>query len=267
MVLSREDLEQFVELGWCRLPDAFTRKQAAAARAHIWRRMETLRGVREEDPATWPDFFGLEEHVDAPEVVACFTPRLCAAIEQIVGPERWAGRRRWGLWPINFSLHKDRPWQLPQHGWHIDGNWFRHTLDCPKQGLLLCGLFSDVAPHGGGTLMAQGSHKRTARVLAAHPGGLPHRELFDAVLEEPIGDVAEATGVTGDVLLVHPFLFHTRAPNHSDRVRFVSNTEAGLRAPMRFDRAERDHSLLEVSIKRALAESPRAPAEPIRVTF
>jgi hypothetical protein len=229
--------------------------------------MEQLGGVREEDPSTWPDFFNVEEHLWEPDVIASFSDRLCAAIAQLVGPDRWSGRRKWGLWPINFSFGKDRPWVMPDRGWHIDGNYFRHTLDTPKQGLLLCGLFSDIGPRGGGTAIAQGSHKMTARVLARHPGGMTHRELFDEVLQDPIGDVVEGTGAAGDVLIMHPWTFHTRSQNHSDSVRFMSNTEAALRKPLRFDRSDDEHSILEVSIKRALVEKPPAPANPMYVRF
>ena len=88
---------------------------------------------------------------------------------------------------------------FPSWGWHVDGNWFRHTLDCPKQGLLVIGLFSDVEKGGGGTIVSEGSHHRTARVLARHPDGLGHRELFDIVLAKPIGNFHELTGEAGDV--------------------------------------------------------------------
>ena len=266
-VLSADDLESFTDLGWCKVERAFDEDAAAAARAVVWERLAARKGIRQDDPSTWPEFYDPEEHIDAPEVVACFTDRLATAIEELVGVGRWAGRRRWGLWPINFSLGGDRPWALPLQGWHIDGNWFRHTLDCPRQGLLVIGLFSDVGPQGGGTLLAQGSHKRTARVLAKHPDGLTHRQVFDEVLSEPIGDIVEATGRAGDVYLGHPWLFHTRNMNKSGRPRFMSNTEAGLHAPMSFRRADGAYSVLERSILRALEEPPRPPRNPLRVRF
>lgn len=216
-------------------------------------------GIRQDDPSTWPPFYDPEEHIDTPEALACFSDRLVAAIEELEGPGRWRGIRRWGLWPINFALGADRPWEIPRYGWHVDGNWFRHTLDCPRQGLLVIGCFSDVGPRGGGTLLAQGSHKLAARVLARHPEGMAHRELFDRTLVEPLGDFHEVNGAAGDCVLAHPWLFHTRSQNHSGKVRFMSNTEAGLKEPMRFDRPDGDYSILETSIRRALAEEPRPP--------
>lgn len=267
MVLSKADLEQFVELGHCKVEQAFDERLARRARARVWERIELRTAIREHDRSTWPPFYDPEDHIDAPEVIACFTDRLAAAIEQLVGVGRWAGRRRWGLWPINFALGADQPYALPTQGYHIDGNWFRHTLDCPRQGLHVIGLFTDIGPRGGGTIVAQGSHKMTARVLARHPDGLPHRELFDAVLADPIGDLLEVNGATGDVFLGHPFLFHTRGMNHSGRVRIMSNTEAGLKQPMQLARTDGEHSILEESIRRAIADPPRAPANPFHASF
>ncbi|MBL7500107.1 phytanoyl-CoA dioxygenase family protein [Frankia sp. CNm7] len=267
-VLSAADVDAFVERGFCVLPGAFTAAQAAAARAVVWRRMEEKAGIRRDDPATWPDSYDIEERPTAPEVLGCFTDRLVAAIARLVGPGRWNGLRTWGFWPVNFAYGAHDPRPVPTHGWHVDGNWFRHTLDAPQQGLLLVGLFSDVEPGGGGTLVAEGSHRRAARVLAAHPAGLTHLELFDAVLAEPIGNITELTGAAGDVVLAHPFLFHTRGFKRHGRPRFISNTEAGLRVPLRLDRPdEADHSVLERSIRAALAGPPPVFTNPLRCRF
>jgi hypothetical protein len=259
-VLTQDDIGLFIESGYAMVRGAFTARQAAAARACLWQRMEQKAGIRESDPATWPERYDIEEHLISPAVLACFTDRIAAAIGQLVGPDRWRGERRWGLWPVNFSFGRSRPYDFPVTGWHIDGNWFRHTVDSPRQGLLVVGLFSDIEPRGGGTILALGSHKRTARVLAAHPAGMAHRDLFSAVLSEPIGDFHEVTGSAGDVLLAHPFLFHTKGFKHVGGPRIISNTEAGLREPMVLDRGPGGaYSVLEESIRTALREAPAIP--------
>src|SRR5690242_1471181 len=193
-VLSDADVESFIEQGFCTLHAAFSEEQAARARDVVWRRMEQKRGVHQSDPSTWPAVCDIEEMVDAPEIVACVTDRLAQGIPDLVGEGRWTGHRRWGFWPVNFSFGRDEPYRIPDFGWHVDGNWFTHTLECPKQGLLLIGLFSAIEPRGGGTILAGGSHRQTARVLARHPGGLDHRTLFDRVLAEPLGNFHEVTG-------------------------------------------------------------------------
>jgi hypothetical protein len=253
-VLRAEDAKRFVEQGWCTLDGAFTAKQALAARTVIWRRMREKRGIVEDDPSTWPPAYDIEEVRRDPEIVACFTDRVADAVGDLLGHDRWCGERRWGFWPVNFHFGATAAERWPNWGWHVDGNWFRHTVDSPRQGLLLVGLFSDVAPGGGGTIVAGGSHRRTARVLAAHPEGLTHLELFERVLSEPIGNFTELTGAAGDVILAHPFLFHARGYKRSGPPRFISNTEAPLRAPLRLDRADGDYSVLEHSIRAALSE-------------
>lgn len=255
-ILSTADLESFDERGFCILPGAFSSDQAAAARACVWRRMEEKAGIHEADPNTWPPCYDIEERLSVPDVLDCFTDRLVTAIEELLGPGRWRGDRSWGFWPVNFAYGATEPYQIPAEGWHIDGNWFHHTLDAPYQGLLLIGLFSDIGPTGGGTIVSEGSHRRTARILADHPTGLGHRELFDAVLAEPIGNFRVLTGAAGDVILGHPFLFHTRGFKHTGPPRFISNTEAGLHAPMNLTDHPDFHSVLEQSIIHALIEPP-----------
>lgn len=260
-VLDDRDLEQFMEEGYCMLPEAFTREQAGAASDCLWRRMTEKAGIQKDRPETWPDGYDIEEHLTTPEVVACFSDRLAAGVEQLVGPGRWQGERRWGLWPVNLRQRRDRPYDIPSWGWHIDGNWFTHTVDNPKQGLLVVGLFTDIEPRWGGTIFALGSHKRTARVLAQYSDGLSHRELFAQVLREPLGNFHELTGRAGDVALCHPFLFHTRGMKHGGPPRIISNTETPLTAPLRFDRERAEESVLERSIREALQAEPVAPRD------
>ncbi|GLW08064.1 phytanoyl-CoA dioxygenase [Microtetraspora sp. NBRC 13810] len=267
-MLGADEVESFIGRGYCVLEGAFDAAAARAAREAVWRRMAEKAGIRRDDPATWPPAYDIEERLAVPEVTGCFTDRLVAAITELVGPGRWRGERTWGFWPVNFSFGADRPHgAVPAEGWHVDGNWFRHTVDSPRQGLLLIGLFSDVAPNGGGTTVAEGSHRRTARVLARHPEGMTHLELFDAVLSEPIGNFTELTGSAGDVVLAHPFLFHTRGFKHTGPPRFISNTEAGLLEPLRLDRTDGSASVLERSIRAALDGPPPSFRHPMRCRF
>ena len=254
--LSAVDIQCFMDRGWCVVRGAFDASHAAAARAAVWRRMREKAGIREDDPATWPAGYDIEERLDVPEVLACFSDVLCSAIEQLVGQGRWIGERRWGFWPVNFHHGSDARDPVPLQGWHVDGNWFRHAVDCPKQGLLVMGLFSDVAAGSGGTIVAQGSHLRTAQVLAEHPKGLSHRELFDRVLAQPIGNFAELTGHAGDVVLCHPFLFHTRGFKRHGGPRFQSNVEAPLHRPLVLDGDPTRRSILELSVFAALTAPP-----------
>lgn len=102
-VLTTCHIDSFIDQGFCTVRGAFTAAQAVASRQRVWRRMAEKAGIRKSDPSSWPPNYDIEEHLDFPEVQACFTDRLAAAIEQLVGPGRWRGIRRWGFWPVNFS--------------------------------------------------------------------------------------------------------------------------------------------------------------------
>ena len=251
-MLTPGQIEQFVEHGLCTLRRAFSPQHAAAACDLVWERLTSRAGIDRHDPETWPPVHVLEERIDAPAVEVCFSDALAGAIGQLLGQGRWKGLRDWGFWPVNFSFGANDEGIFPDQGWHVDGNWFTHTLNAPQQGLLVIGLFTDIAPGGGGTVFALGSHQATARVLARFPNGLAHAEVFREVLREPIGNFYEVTGQAGDVVLAHPFLFHNRGFKHNGPPRIINNTEAGLRAPMNFDRPDGDDSVLEESIRRAL---------------
>jgi hypothetical protein len=261
--LTPSEIEDFVELGFCVLHGAFSRQQAAAAADCVWRRMAEKAGIHRSDHSTWPPSYDIEEHLNNPEVLACFSDSVAIAVEQLVGAGRWCGERRWGLWPVNFSYGADLPYDYPTTSWHVDGNWFRHSIDCPNQGLLIIGLFTDIKPRWGGTILALGSHKQTARVLAQHPHGICHLDLFREVLSEPLGNFYEITGQAGDVVLAHPFMFHSRGYKHEGPPRIISNTEAGLLTPMNLARVNpRDYSVLERSIRQALEEEVIMPENP-----
>jgi hypothetical protein len=261
-VLSSEQVSSFIEFGYCMLRGAFSPQQAAAACQSVWQRIEAKTDIRSSDPSTWPRTYVLEEYIRTPDILECFTDRLAGAVEQLVGRDRWLGERRWGLWPVNFSFGANVPYDVPMSGWHVDGNWFTHTIDSPKQGLLLIGLFTEIAPRCGGTVLSLGSHKRTARVLARHPEGMAHVDLFNEVLREPLGNFHEVNGAAGDVALVHPFVFHNIGMKHAGPPRIISNTEAGLRQPMQLERGDpNDYSALERSIRHALHATPMPPQD------
>ena len=174
-MLAPAQVEQFMELGWTVLPEAFPRRSALAAQDYLWARVAE-RGPQREDPATWTaPMVQISESYSDPVFRACATGRLADAVEDLVGPGRWTGRAEsggWGWWPVNFALGADRPWDVPTGGWHWDGQHFRHFVDAPNQGLLLLCVFSDVRPHGGGTVVAEGSHQVVAEFLSSHPEGL-----------------------------------------------------------------------------------------------
>ncbi|MBT2657171.1 phytanoyl-CoA dioxygenase family protein [Bacillus sp. ISL-18] len=291
-VLSQNDIEQFIELGWVKVPQAFERKAALKAQDYLWKQLEK-RGVERLDRTTWTEpMLRLNENYDTEEFRLCDSERLSDAIEDLVGTGRWVGRgipNRWGWWPVNFSEGSHLEWDVPTNGWHWDGIHFKHHVDSPDQGLLCLCVFSDIGPRGGGTLVAEGSHKVIARYLAEQQNGVTLEDGIQAVnkahqwfgkltgqegtnfssskdttrvdyfmnqtvkVDEVNLRVVETTAEAGDVYLCHPFLYHASSQNHSGIPRFMCNRTTPLGEKLNLRRRnEPDYSPLEFSIRKAL---------------
>jgi hypothetical protein len=250
--LSPEQIEHFLARGYVCIPSCFDRQQADEWRALAFERL----GYDPEDPDTWQ-----EARVHLPTMnrvdVAEFAPQAWAAICELMGgAERIAGPVRWGDgFIVNFRQGADEPWQAPSAeagGWHKDGDWFRHFLDSPEQGLLTIVVWSDILPQSGGTFVAPDSIAPIARFLAERPEGLHPAEVSFGTLIGECRQFEELTGQVGDVVLIHPYMLHAASRNPSGRARFITNPPVSLHEPMRFQRADGDYSLVERAVLRAL---------------
>lgn len=283
--LSDDQVEQFLTDGYVVIRGCFTREAASEYTESLWTRL----GYAPDDPATWaePSVHMPSHHtID----VATFAPKAWGAVCDLVGgPSRISAAQPY-TWNDGFIVNlwegADRPWadaSPAAPGWHKDGDFFRHFLDSPEQGLLTLVLWSDVRHQGGATFVAADSVAPVARFLAAHPQGVYPVEVPAPPGESPprfsypdlIGQCArfaEATGEVGDVYLLHPYVLHAKAQNVLRLPRFITNPPLTLAEPLRFDRSS-DHSLVELAVLRALGVSryeftptgPREELEPERV--
>lgn len=295
-VLNQEQVNQFIELGWVKVEQAFPKEVALEAQKIVWQNVEK-RGVLRNDRSTWTEeMVQLNENYEHDEFQKCNTKRLADAIEDLVGEGRWANRTvygesekkvGYGWWPVNFSQGANKPWNVPNTGWHWDGIHFRHYLDSPEQGLLCLNLFSEIGKQGGGTLVAEGSHKVVAKFLSKQPDGIElgdgirtlnkqhpwfseltasnkkdgtgtiyEQDQIEKFMENPYVDedgiklqVVETTGNPGDVILCHPFLYHAASQNHSGVPRFMCNRTTPLTERINLNRTDGNYSPLEWSIK------------------
>jgi Phytanoyl-CoA dioxygenase (PhyH) len=264
-VLTPDDVEHFLEKGYVVVRGCFSRMAAAEFTAQIWDRL----GYDEHDRSTWA-----EPSVHMPERrkldVREFAPKAWGAVCDLVGGEDRIAKHKPYAWNdafiVNLWQGGDRPWEPASPsvpGWHKDGDFFRHYLDSPEQGLLTLVLWSDVRHQGGATFVAADSVGPVARFLADHPQGsypadyptrpehvpvLPYDELAGQCRE-----FVEAIGEVGDVYLLHPYILHAKAQNVLRVPRYITNPPLTLAEPMRFDRAgPDDFSLVERAVLRAL---------------
>jgi hypothetical protein len=281
-VLTAEQAEHFVERGYVAIRGCFSREAAAAYTSTIWTRL----GYDPDAPQTWTEpSIHMPSHrsIDIKE----FAPKAWGAVCDLLGGADRVEPYEWNdAFIVNLWEGVERPWadaSPAAPGWHKDGDFFRHFLDSPEQGLLTLVLWSDVRHQGGATFVAADSVGPVARFLAEHPeGAYPPKIAWTGAEPEPavfpwdelIGqctDFAEATGEVGDVYLLHPFILHAKAQNVLRVPRYITNPPVQLKEPMRFDRD--DLSLVERAVLRGLgvdrysftAAGPRERLVPDRV--
>jgi hypothetical protein len=256
-ILADSDIEHFIQRGFVRVPGCFSRELALD-----WTRRACERlYCKLDDPQTWPSGRMRPPETQRVSFESIAPKAWQAACELVGGAERVLLPCSWGDGLIiNFGREPELEWHPPSarlqpwNNWHKDGDFFRHFLDSPEQGLLLIALFSDIEERGGGTYLACDSVGHVARYLAEHPEGvLPPRGELTAEMATRCQDFVEATGSVGDVFFMHPFMLHSQSHNASHRIRFIINPPVKLREPMCFARARpEEHSPVERAVQRAL---------------
>ena len=224
--LEPAEIEQFITDGFVRIDDAFSREQADAARAILWK----ATGCSPDDPETWTQpVIRLGMFTQAPFIEAANRPRLHAAFDQLVGHGRWHRPAAMGTFPVRFPSALDPG----DAGWHIDVSFgtdtpdfmsWRANVHSKGRALLMLFLFSDVREHDAPTRIRVGSHADVARQLApAGEQGLTLRELAaDGFATSAHRPIVCAEGDAGTVYLCHPFLVHAAQPHRGERPRFLA---------------------------------------------
>lgn len=267
--LTGEQTEHFLQRGFVTVRGAFDPAAAQRWLDDAWIRF----GYDRDDPASWAEkriHLSARSHVDA----RTFAPAAWgAAMELVGGEERAVTPWRWGDGFIaNLGVGDDQPWQPPSPAagrWHKDGDYFRHFLDSPEQGLLALVLWTDMLPKGGGTFVAADSVPVVARFLAEHPEGVLPGDFDYAGLIGQCRDFVEMTGRAGDVVLLHPYMLHAASQNVLRIARIITNPPLALREPMNFQRPDSgDFSLVERAVLDGLGVdrldfAPAAPRESV----
>lgn len=267
--LTDEQVEHFLDRGYVTIRGCFTAESVADWLATGWVRI----GYDPGDPGSWTEkriHLAGREYRDARELA----PKAWHAARELVGgQERMELPWRWGdSFIANLGVGDDRPWQPPSadvSGWHKDGDFFRHFLDSPEQGLLTLVCWTDVQHTGGGTFVAADSVPVIARFLAERPGGVHPQEFDFSRLIAQCHEFVEITGTAGDVVLLHPYVLHATSQNVLGVGRIITNPPLALREPMDFNRPDpADFSLVERAVLRGLGVDrfdfvPTAPREQI----
>jgi len=251
-VLETEQIDHFLKNGYVRIPKCFDRRIADECSSFAFERL----GYDPNDPSTWEEPRVHLPHMNEVDVRE-FAPKAWDGICDLMGgEERVKQPVTWRDGFIcNFNLYVDQPWQPPSadsQGWHKDGDWFKHFLDSPEQGLLTIVIWSDILPQSGGTFVAPDSVGHVARQLVNYPQRQLNKDAQFGKLISNCEQFEEVTGEVGDVILIHPFMLHAASGNPSGRARFITNPAVSLNEPMCFTRPDGYYSFVEQAILNAL---------------
>jgi hypothetical protein len=256
-VLSAAQRDRFLEDGFVLVEGAFDRVVADECCARVWEAVgRHARGWSSPDhPVAWFDnFVHLQYGFGDGPFATVATPRVRAALDDLLGAGRWTWNENFGWWPVLFpGFAADK--SAGDLWWHVDSDDSYPTLRVPEKAVVTLFYFSDVAIGDGGTAVLPGSHTEVARLLAEveptplNDEGVRPRMPVPATADQ----VVEVTGGAGDVLFAHPFLVHASNRNTGRRVRFACNPHVDLLGPLELERPEAEQSLVENAVSRAIA--------------
>jgi hypothetical protein len=251
-MLSKSDIDSFIECGFVKIEDAFPSELAAEAREILWKDLPCDRN----DKSTWTQpVVRLDYYTQEPFVRAINTPVLHEAFDQLVGKGRWFPRDRIGTFPVRFPSDK----KAIDTGWHADasfpgedGSW-RINITSKGRALLMLFLFSDIGIDDAPTRILVGSHLDIPGLLQPYgEKGLSFIELAQKLNTTLDRKVEMATGMAGTVYLCHPFLIHAAQDNTKGSPRFLAQPPLMPREPISIDRADGSYSPVEIAIRKAL---------------
>lgn len=224
--LTHAQVQQFIDHGFVRIDDAFSRSLARQCRDELWTRI----GLSPHEPETWTKPVVRVGSMSSPPFVeAANSPRLHRAFDQLVGEGRWHAPAALGTFPIRFPS----PQAPEDDGWHVDVSFgtsnpdfmeWRANVKSSGRALLMLFLLSDIGPDDAPTRIRRGSHAAIARELLPYgEAGATLRQLSaDGYASTQACEVDLATGAAGTVYLCHPFLVHAAQPHRGTEPRFLA---------------------------------------------
>jgi len=250
-MLTPTQRREFNERGYLPIRGAFGADAAAVMVDRLWNSLGKRFGVSRADPATWKlpmglGLQGLRRSAIFQEVSSATTR---AALDELIGEGRWEYPRHWGQFLVSFPNPGETTWTVP-HNWHTD--WPYRAPRSGPVGALIFHFLSDVPPRHGGTVALEGSPKLVGAFVAKRPrvGEEKMKVTRQAFMnshswlkalnskddetdrierfmetESRIGTarvrVVELTGAPNDLVIGHPWLLHSGAPNCGTQPRFM----------------------------------------------
>jgi phytanoyl-CoA dioxygenase PhyH len=253
--------KRFDEYGFAKVPAAFPTASATAMREQVWSIL-IKHGIQATDRTTWrsplPEACRSELNMLTPKGTfdSAASPGLINAIDHVLGFSHWRKPDHWFSTLVTFP--GARTWDIPRKPWHIDFD----TRGARLPGLRLLAFIGEVRAHSGGTLVLQNSDRVIHRLVLTgnqfHSSVDLHRLLagYHPLLRILLSDeqaadrierlskgtdidgslirVVELTGSPGDVVIMHPWLLHSAAPNCGGLPRMMLKQSVSSLKGLRF---------------------------------
>jgi hypothetical protein len=252
-MLSANQINEFIHLGYLKLENVFSRALAAEGRAILWK--DT--GYDPNDPSSWiKAVIRLGDYPQEPFRKAVNMPVLHEAFDQLVGRGRWQPRYSLGTFPVRFPSKEDPG----DAGWHAEASFYgkdgsmRLNVHSNGRALLMLFLFSDVSEADAPTRILEGSHLDVPALLEPYgEGGLNFIEVAQKFTSRSLQrSLIYATGNAGTVFLCHPFLIHAAQSHHGRTPRFMAQPPLLPSEPLKIFREDGDYSPVEKAIRMGL---------------
>lgn len=246
---------EFKEMGLLRLRGAIPASDVGAMCDRLWDALAKERQMYRDDPQTW--ISSRLHHFNALRRAGVYakmaSPTVLGALDDLFGPREWQHPLRWGTLLANFPgsppAAPDK-WEVPNQGWHVDLP--AKAMHGKLLGAIVFAHLDTVVPGGGGTVVVTGTHRLIEefverkgspdlvrshdsrkllarsdpwlRDLSSHDqtGDRMYRFMHQGTVVDGVPlKVVEVTGDPGDVIFMHPWMLHARAPNYSSSPRLT----------------------------------------------
>ena len=220
-ILTHDQVASYIEDGYLLVSGLIPRDVVQRAEAAMWRCM----GLDRNDSASWSERTADHGHYEDAELTAVYTNKLLTAAWQLSegGLEREDFCPPKGGFAIN-SFPTDSAWA--PHGPHIDHSIKEHGHESFPAAFRVATMtfLNDVEPHGGGTVVWPGSHRKIAALARSNPDYYRPMWVLGGDLDKAdIGECVEIVPQGGDVLFYHVFCAHSGSLNATDYPRLAMN--------------------------------------------
>ena len=251
-MLTAAQKSEFDERGWLRLPDAISEEDVKSVLDRVWDDLEQRCGIPRNEPERWPEARpkGFNKLMRSGAFEPTCNKTVRDAIDGFLGCGQWEKPSPWGALLLTFPAKG--PWFLPNNSWHLDLQASVNSEADLIPGVQVFAILEPLAARGGATVALSGSH-RLVRHLARQPeliGEGRSKDITKAVkraapdlrdlwsrdlggdreerylenLVDVFGIPVQTVGFTGDpgdVIFMHPWIFHAASPNRGNRPRIV----------------------------------------------